>query len=170
MKHLSFFALAFTLCALTLSSCKKDKVEEGETSEFPEGDKWAHEYGYRMTCSVPFLREGRAIGVITIRHIEPSLLNDKQIALLETFASQAVIAIENVRLFNELQERNREITESLEQQTATSEILKVIASSPNDVQPVLDVVAEKSARLSGSYDASIFQVDGDALRPRSYAP
>ncbi len=134
--------------------------QPGETSEFPEGDKWAHEYGYRMTCSVPLLRDTRAIGVITIRHIEPGLLNEKQIALLETFASQAVIAIENVRLFNELQQRNREITESLEQQTATSEILRVTASSPNDIQPILDVIAQNARRLCDANQSAVYRTDG----------
>ena len=76
----------------------------GEESEYPEGDKWAQRYSYRMTGSVPLLREGKAIGVITIRGTEPKLLGEKEIALIETFASQAVIAIENVRLFNEAQQ------------------------------------------------------------------
>ena len=84
-----------------------------EESEYPEGDKLAYKYGYRMTCSVPLLREGKSIGAITIRRIEPNLLSPKQIALIETFADQAVIAIENVRLFNELQTRNREVTDHL---------------------------------------------------------
>ena len=82
---------------------------------------------------------------------------EKQIALLKTFADQAVIAIENVRLFQELKE-------SLEQQTATSEILGVIASSPTDVQPVLDVVAENAARLCDATDAVIHRIDGDEIR------
>ena len=75
----------------------------GEESEYPEGDKWAQKYGYQMTCSVPLLRESKAIGAITIRRLEPKLLDAKQMALIETFASQAVIAIENVRLFTETQ-------------------------------------------------------------------
>ena len=107
--------------------------------------------------ATPLLREGVAIGAIGIRRTEVQPFTDKQIALLKTFADQAVIAIENVRLFQELKE-------SLEQQTATSEILGVIASSPTDVQPVLDVVAENAARLCDATDAVIHRIDGDKLR------
>jgi signal transduction histidine kinase len=95
--------------------------------------------------------------VIIIRRTEVRPFTDKQIALLKTFGDQAVIAIENVRLFNETKE-------ALEQQTATGEILRVIASSPTDIQPVLDVVAESAARLCEANDALIFRVDGDAIR------
>jgi GAF domain-containing protein len=92
-----------------------------------------------------------------IRRLEVRPFTEKQIALLKTFADQAVIAIENVRLFQEL-------TEALEQQTVTSEILGVIASSPTDIQPVLDVVAENAARLCDARDALILRVEGDTLR------
>ncbi|HXQ39236.1 MAG TPA: GAF domain-containing protein, partial [Anaerolineales bacterium] len=138
--------------------------QPGMNSEYPEGDMWAHKYGYRLTCAVPLMREGKAIGSIIIRRINPELLTEKQISLLQTFASQAVIAIENVRLFNELQQRNHEISESLEQQTATSEILRAIASSPNDVHPVLEAVAQNAARLCEANDVQIYKVDGDLLR------
>jgi GAF domain-containing protein/DNA-binding response OmpR family regulator len=136
----------------------------GKDSEYPEGDKWAQKYNYKLTCSVPLLREGKAIGAITIRRLEPNMLHQKQIALIETFASQAVIAIENVRLFNELKARNLEVTETLEQQTATSEILRVIASSPTDIRPVLEAVAQYAARLCNADDAHIYRIEGDRLK------
>ena len=114
--------------------------------------------------ATPLLREGVAIGVIGLRRTVIRPFTDKQIALLKTFANQAAIAIENVRLFKELQERNRQLTDALEQQTATGEILQVIASSPTDTQPVLDTIAESAARLCDSYDAVIQRVDGDFLQ------
>ena len=105
----------------------------------------------RTFLVVPLRQQGELIGTLTARRTEVRPFTSAQIKLLETFADQAVIAIENVRLFNELKE-------SLEQQTATSEILGVIASSPTDIQPVLDAVAENAARLCEATDAQSFVV------------
>ena len=102
----------------------------------------------RTMVATPLLREGTPLGVIFVnRGPEPNPFSAKQIALLETFANQAVIAIENVRLFTELGTRNRELTEALEQQTATAEMLQVISQSPTDVQPVFDAIARNALAL-----------------------
>ena len=113
--------------------------------------------GTRSQVTMPMLRAGGPIGAIVMGWDQPDGFTDKQVALLQTFADQAVIAIENVRLFNETKE-------ALEQQTAISEILRVISSSPSDVRPVLDAVAERAVRICQATDARIFLVAGDKLR------
>jgi GAF domain-containing protein len=123
---------------------------------------------YRSAMLVPMIREGRAIGVISVGRAGPGRaprpFSEREIALLQTFADQAVIAIENVRLFTELESRNRALTESLEQQTATAEILGVISRSPTDLQPVLESVVRNASRLCGAANVSLYRVEGDLMR------
>ncbi|HEU5310886.1 MAG TPA: GAF domain-containing protein, partial [Candidatus Eisenbacteria bacterium] len=121
--------------------------------------------------ATPLLREDTAIGVIVIRRTEVKPFSEGQIALLQTFADQAVIALENVRMFQELEEKNQALTEAhaqvsetLERQTATSEILRVISSSPTDVHPVFEALAAHAARLCGAGDVIILRRDRDVLR------
>ena len=118
----------------------------------------------RTFLIVPLRQQEELIGILVARRTEVRPFTPTQIKLLETFADQAVIAIENVRLFKELQERNRDLTEALEQQTATSEILRAIANSPTEIQPVLDVIAEHAGRICGTPDVSIVRVEDDAYR------
>ena len=137
----------------------KDIVEAAKT-EFPESQKITPRTGTRTFLAVPMLKEETPIGAIVIRRTEVRPFSERHIALLKTFANQAVIAIENVRLFKELQERNRELTEALEQQTATGEVLRVIAGSPTDIQPVLDTVVTSAVKLAGATKGHILQFDG----------
>src|SRR5437867_7222169 len=120
--------------------------------------------GFRTVLAVPMLRDGEPIGVVGLWRREVRPFTEKQIELISTFADQAVVAIENVRLFNDLEARTGDLAESLEQQTATSEILRVISSSPADIQPILDAVAQSAARLCQAFDAAIFRRNGDELR------
>ena len=132
-----------------------------EADDFPAGRDLARRLGWRTTLSAPLLGEGVAIGAILIRRSEVRPFSDQQIALLQTFADQAVIAIENVRLFTELQERNRELTQALDKQMATSEILRVISSSPSDVQPVFDTILSSALRLMGAQAGALTRITGD---------
>jgi GAF domain-containing protein len=127
-----------------------------EVDEYPEGSASARQVGDRTILSVPLLREGVPIGVIQIPRREARPFTDRQIALLETFAAQAVIAIENARLFNELQSRNRDLT-------ATGEILQVISRSPTHLQPVFDAIADSAVGLCGAIFGGVFRFDGELV-------
>jgi GAF domain-containing protein len=120
--------------------------------------------GFRAALGVPLLREGKVIGVIFLSRAKPQPFSEKQIELVTTFADQAVIAIENVRLFDEVQARTRELQEALDYQTATSDVLEVISRTPIDLQPVLTAICETVAKLCETKDAEIFIRDGDRLR------
>src|SRR5438094_2761489 len=118
----------------------------------------------RSGLGVPLIREGTVIGVFTLQRREPRPFTDKQIKLVETFADQAVIAIENVRLFEAEQQRTRELSEALEQQTATSDVLQVISSSPGDLKPVFDAMLANATTLCEAKFGVLFRAEGDALR------
>ena len=119
--------------------------------------------GYHSTFGVPLWREGTLIGVLVLARRSVRPFTDEQIKLVETFADQAVIAIENTRLFEAEQQRSRELSESLEQQTASSEVLQVISSSPGDLQPVFETMLQNAVRICDAKFGNIFRWDGDAL-------
>ena len=111
--------------------------------------------GYRAVTIVPMMRGDAAIGALSVVRLAPGPLSDKQLAVLKNFAAQAVIAIENARLLNELRQRTDDLTESLEQQTATSEVLQVISSSPGDLEPVFRAMLENASATSARPNSAI---------------
>jgi signal transduction histidine kinase len=123
---------------------------------------------YRTMLGVPLLREGIPVGVFVLTRCRVELFTDKQIELVSSFADQAVIAIENVRLFDEVQAKTRDLTEALTYQTGSANILKVIASSPTNVEPVLNAIVESACELCDSNDAAVLLKDGDDLRFRAH--
>jgi GAF domain-containing protein len=126
--------------------------------------RFARAIGFRRLLGVPMLCEGDPLGVIVVGWVEAGPIPKVQEELLKTFADQAVIAIENVRLFEAEQQRTRELTESLEQQTATSDVLKVISSSPGDLQPVFHAMLENATRLCEAKFGVLYRSEGDAFR------
>jgi GAF domain-containing protein len=119
--------------------------------------------GVRSVLVVPMIRQAEAIGSINMTHRDVGAFTDRQVELLKTFADQAVIAIENVRLFKELQARNTDLAEALDRQTATSEILRVISQSQTEVQPVFDAIVENALRLFRAWSASVLRLDGQLI-------
>src|SRR6266446_2487963 len=130
---------------------------------------------YRTYLGIPILRDGVAIGAIGCGRREVKPFTASQIELVQTFADQAVIAIENVRLFTELQEKNRalttahaQVTEALEQQTATAAVLRVIGNSPTDAQPVFEAIVSSARRLLGGFGGAVYRVAGDEIHLAAY--
>jgi signal transduction histidine kinase len=144
---------------------------DSERSSSGKDRRLAQARGFRSRLMAPLRRQDAVIGILVVTRRESGPFSADEIALLQTFADQAVIAIENGRLFTELQEKNQaltqahaQVTEALEQQTATSEILRLIAGSPTDLESVLGTVAETAMRVCGARDAIIYRCDGDVLR------
>src|SRR5262245_19612225 len=135
----------------------------------PSGQRRVAEVqGYRGFLGIPMLRDAKAIGAIAVARREVGLFSESQVELLHTFADQAVIAIENVRLFKELQTSNRELTTTLDKQTATSDILRVISQSQTDVQPVFDVIARSAHQLLSGYAAALVHLVGNKVHLGAY--
>jgi GAF domain-containing protein len=140
-----------------------------EDAEFPESSENARRWGFRSILSVPLMREGVAIGAIALRRSEVQLFTERQVALLQTFADQAVIAIENARLFEEVRARTEELSESLQQQTATADVLKVISRSTFDLKSVLQTLVESAGRFCDADFAMITrQKDGVLFFAEAY--
>src|SRR5262249_39140186 len=126
------------------------------------------EAGTRSLLAVPMLKEGKLIGAIAIYTTEVRLFTEKQIDLVKNFASQAVIAIENARLLNELRQRTDDLSEALEQQTATSEVLQVISSSPGELEPVFQAMLANATRLCEASYGVMWLREGDAFRSAAF--
>jgi len=138
-------------------------ISDAQVDPSPQNRERARLRGFRAALSVPMLRDRQPIGVITVSRREAGAFAANEVELLQTFADQAVIAIENTRLFNETQE-------ALERQTATAEILKVIASSPSDVQPVFDAIAASSNRLLGGFSSTVFLFVNGMAHLKAFTP
>jgi class 3 adenylate cyclase/putative methionine-R-sulfoxide reductase with GAF domain len=135
---------------------------QAESEEFPEGSAIARRDGYRTLIAIPLMREGYAIGTLAVRRAEARLFSDKEVELLSNFAAEAVIAIENARLLDELRERTADLSESLEQQKATFEVLKVISSSPGELEPVFRAILENATRICEAKIGILFRFEDGA--------
>jgi GAF domain-containing protein len=160
-----------TVVGRSIADRRPFQVEDAQGNDAPSMSRvFARRLEYRTLLSVPMLREGLQLGAIALARREPRLFSDAQIDLVQTVADQAVIAIENVRLFTELQEKNQalttahsQVTEALEQQTATSEILRVISTSSTNAQPVFDTITQNALKLCGAASSLLTMFDGERL-------
>src|SRR5262245_45175475 len=149
---------------------------QAETDAYPEGADIARRLGFHTNLTVPLIRAGKAIGVFNIRRTEVRPFTDREIDLLKTFADQAVIAIENTRLFEAEQASKCELQEALEQQTATSTILSAISGSPGKIKPVFDTILDEARKLCEAEYGHLLLFDGESWRvgtlhnvPEAYA-
>jgi GAF domain-containing protein len=167
LQSLSFKPGTDTTVGRVLLEAKTIHIDDFDQSSFDNSISTDPE-PVRTRLGVPLLREGAPIGVFVLTRRESRPFSDKQIELVQTFADQAVIAIENVRLFDEVQAKTRDLTEALTYQTGSGNILKVIASSPIDVQPVLKAIVESACELCEAHDAVVFLKDGENLRSTAH--
>ena len=146
-----------------------EDLSDEKHADFTDGRELSLRMGHRTILSVPLLREDESIGAIVLRRTEVHSFSDKQIALLQSFADQAVIAIGNVRLFEEVQAKTRDLTESLQQQTATADVLQIISWSPGDLAPVFEKMLENATRVCGANFGTMNLVeDGVITRVAAY--
>src|SRR5215475_13495117 len=141
---------------------------QAEPDRFPVSFQNAQRLGFRTALNVPLMRQGVAIGAISLRRSEALAFTERQVNLLETFAQQAVIAIENVRLFRQLEEHNAELTDTLARQTATGVVLRAISRAQTDAQPVFDIIAESAQRLCGAGFGQVALYDGALLHMTAF--
>src|SRR3984893_6140594 len=146
-------------------------AQAGEVTQIPDTEASTYELqdiararGYRSMLFAPLMNDAVSIGFIAVTRVAPGAFADHHVQLLQTFADQAVIAIENARLFNEVQAKTRDLEESLQQQTATSEVLQIISSSPSDLAPVFEKMLENATRVCGAEFGSMTLVEGDTQR------
>src|SRR5262249_49772913 len=136
--------------------------------EFPRGREIAQKFGHRTIVGIPLISEGSAIGCLLLRRSVVQPFAEKQIVLLRTFADQAVIAIENVRLFDGVQARTRGRSQWLGQRTANSEVLQVISSSPGELEPVFQAMLANATRICEAKFGVLFRYDGDMFHPAAW--
>jgi GAF domain-containing protein len=155
----------YTVAGRSVCDLRPIKVDDLQNADdFPRGREIARKDGHRSILAVPLVREDKALGTIIIRRTEIRPFEQRHIALLTAFAAQAVIAIENARLLSELRQRTTDLGEALEQQTATADVLRVISSSPGDLEPVFQAMLEKAVSICDAKFGTLFRFDGSAFR------